>query len=1070
MKTFDIPKKDIIDNFDNNAYSRGYGYFLDDRILSIEVYPARDNAVDIYSSVRGSVRYNQHIEIMSDKYGELIIDADCSCPVGYNCKHSAAVLFQLREDQKKGIIYKTTKDETDEWLDSFLEVNKEETKSVPIEQNEFLIYRVFEETYNDFSFYKAKILKNGSLSKGGKISHDNLFYFYQYDWKFTYLTDEDRDTISALANIYDGDGDHTLEGEYGAIVLKKMIESNRCFFKNSNTPLRYGKESKKLIFTWQEVEGGSRLVSNLKESDFLIAKTTPLLYIDTQNSTLYKLESGYSAKALNLMLNAPVVGNDKIVPVTQAIMDKLPEVDFPMPEKLKIEILELSPTPRLYLHAQKNQNRLMHILQLEFLYGENRIINQPYHPTKMIASDNSMIKIVRDYDVERATEERIESFGFEYVDNLSSYLIFAKPSMQVAVENWRKFIENELPILRTEGWEIEIADEFNFEFEYMDTISVESSESDGVNPWFELSFNVDIGGKSVALMPIIASLLEEFDSVDELPERLNLELSEGKFLHIESKDIKPILRTIFELFDKKEGDSLIIQPYDAHLIDIDEDSDIIWKGAKELKELSQKLKDFKGIESVEPSPKLEATLRDYQQFGLEWIHFLYSFRFGGILADDMGLGKTIQTIAFLQLLKDREELTKPTLVIMPTSLIGNWRDEIEKFAPNLKYLRLYGPDRAALFDEIESYDIILTTYALAQRDEEMYKSRSFLYIILDEAQKIKNPKTKMAVAIKSFKAEYKLALSGTPIENHLGELWSIFDFLMPGFLDNLSFFKSYYQNPIEKEHDIGMRELLNKKVAPFILRRTKSEVVEELPPKTEIIKRATFTPKQAKLYENIRVTMEKKVREVIKGKGLSRSHITILDALLKLRQVCCHPQLLKLDSAKRVKESAKLDMFLELIDELHMEGRRVLVFSQFTSMLTIIEQEIKKRKIKYTKLTGSTRKREEAIDRFTKGDAEIFLISLKAGGVGLNLVEADTVIHYDPWWNPAVENQATDRAHRIGQDKAVFVYKLIVENSIEEQIIKLQEKKKKLQDGIYKGNEDKSDKFEGEELLSLLNI
>jgi SNF2 family DNA or RNA helicase len=407
---------------------------------------------------------------------------------------------------------------------------------------------------------------------------------------------------------------------------------------------------------------------------------------------------------------------------------------------------------------------------------------------------------------------------------------------------------------------------------------------------------------------------------------------------------------------------------------------------------------------------------------------------------------------------------------MPTSLIGNWKSEIIKFTPDLTYLELYGLDRAEKFDEIRHYDIILTTYALAQRDVQRYTQIDFLYIILDEAQKIKNPRTKMAIAIKSFHSDYKLALSGTPIENHLGELWSIFDFLMGGFLDSLKSFKAYYQNPIEVERDINRRTLLNRKIAPFILRRTKDEVVKELPPKTEIIKKAKFDQKQAKLYENIRVTMEEKVRDIIKGKGLSRSHITILDALLKLRQVCCHPQLLKLESAREVHESAKLDMFLELIDDLNLEGRKVLVFSQFTSMLAIIEEHIKERNISYSKLIGSTRNREEAIEKFTKGNANIFLISLKAGGVGLNLVEADTVIHYDPWWNPAVENQATDRAYRIGQNKAVFVYKLIVENSIEEQIVKLQERKKSLQSGIYKGGEEHSDKFDGEELLELLKM
>jgi SNF2 family DNA or RNA helicase len=269
---------------------------------------------------------------------------------------------------------------------------------------------------------------------------------------------------------------------------------------------------------------------------------------------------------------------------------------------------------------------------------------------------------------------------------------------------------------------------------------------------------------------------------------------------------------------------------------------------------------------------------------------------------------------------------------------------------------------------------------------------------------------------------------------------------------------------------VTRREWLNRKVSPFILRRTKEEVVLELPKKTEIVKRALFGQKQAALYENIRVAMEKKVREAISHKGLSKSHITILDALLKLRQVCCHPKLLKMESSKKVTESAKLELFIELIDELHEEGRKVLVFSQFTSMLRILEEVIKKRKYAYTKLTGATRKREAAIEKFTQGNAEIFLISLKAGGGGLNLVAADTVIHYDPWWNPAVENQATDRAYRIGQDKPVFVYKLIVENSIEEQILKLQEKKKTLQNSIYKSKENREERFTGEELAALLKL
>jgi len=292
---------------------------------------------------------------------------------------------------------------------------------------------------------------------------------------------------------------------------------------------------------------------------------------------------------------------------------------------------------------------------------------------------------------------------------------------------------------------------------------------------------------------------------------------------------------------------------------------------------------------------------------------------------------------------------------------------------------------------------------------------------------------------------------------------------MPGFLDTLTFFKKYYQVPIEKENNNNRQELLNKRVKPFMIRRTKEKVASELPEKTEIIKYTQFSDSQTALYESIRVSMDKKVREAVSKKGIGSSHIMILDALLKLRQVCCDPSLVKIEEAKKVKESAKLELFMDLIAELVSEGRKILVFSQFTSMLTILEENIKAKEYTYTKLTGSTKKREEVIDKFTNGDANIFLISLKAGGVGLNLTAADTVIHYDPWWNPAVENQATDRAYRIGQKKAVFVYKLIIENTIEQKILELQKRKQAIQDGIYENDGQKDDfKFTGNELLELL--
>jgi SNF2 family DNA or RNA helicase len=463
-----------------------------------------------------------------------------------------------------------------------------------------------------------------------------------------------------------------------------------------------------------------------------------------------------------------------------------------------------------------------------------------------------------------------------------------------------------------------------------------------------------------------------------------------------------------------------------------------------------------------------ATLREYQQAGVNWLGFLHDFGFAGILADDMGLGKTIQTLAHLSRLKETGKLTKPSLIVLPTSLIANWKNEINRFAPNLSFLILHGSQRHEVYDEIEKYDLIVTTYALISRDAEVLRGKEFSYIILDEAQRIKNSKTQIAVTIKSFTSDHRLALSGTPIENHLGELWAIFSFLMPGFLGSQSHFKTYYQISIEKEGDQLRKEQLHRRIKPFIIRRTKEIVATELPTKSEIIKYTQFDSDQAALYESIRVMMEDKVRDAIGVSGLGKSHLCILDALLKLRQVCCDPSLLPLEGVNTIKESAKLELLMDLLDELLQEKRKILIFSQFTSMLSIIQKKIVSKKINYTILTGSTKNREEAIEKFTSGEAEVFLISLKAGGIGLNLVEADTVIHYDPWWNPAVENQATDRAYRIGQTKPVFVYKLIVENTIEQKILELQEQKKILQNTIYDDEGESIDGvFKSEELLNL---
>jgi len=465
---------------------------------------------------------------------------------------------------------------------------------------------------------------------------------------------------------------------------------------------------------------------------------------------------------------------------------------------------------------------------------------------------------------------------------------------------------------------------------------------------------------------------------------------------------------------------------------------------------------------------LNANLRHYQQQGLNWLQFLREYKLAGILADDMGLGKTIQTLAHLLVEKEQGRLTKPCLIIAPTSLMSNWRREAEHFTAELNVLTLQGPNRRALFDQIDQHDIILSTYPLLVRDEEVLLSHDYHSLILDEAQVIKNPKAKAAQIARKINCDHRLCLTGTPMENHLGELWALFDFLLPGFLGEAAQFKRLFRNPIEQDNDKVRSDQLAKRIAPFMLRRRKQEVVTELPDKTEIICNVSLGKAQAALYESIRIAMEQKVQQAIASKGLARSHITILDALLKLRQVCCDPRLLALAQARKVKDSAKLELLMQMLPEMVEEGRRILLFSQFTKMLGHIETELKQHNISYTKLTGQTRNRDAAIEAFKNGEADVFLISLKAGGVGLNLTEADTVIHYDPWWNPAAENQATDRAHRIGQKKAVFVYKFVTENSVEEKIIAMQAKKQALAQGVYGKDEQADDlKLTSEDMQAL---
>lgn len=639
---------------------------------------------------------------------------------------------------------------------------------------------------------------------------------------------------------------------------------------------------------------------------------------------------------------------------------------------------------------------------------------------------------------------------------------------------WPWFRATAIPKLEAAGWTVTVDSDFGHHLYEVSSSDLDAQLDEIPGGWFTLSVGFDVDGESLDLLPILLKLLEG-DTLDQLatkaPDARHLVyLPNGSALHLPVDRLRQVLNHLSVVLDPE----FPLHPLDAAAIAEEFD---IKTTTPELRKLRKNLSEKKKTSRKTPPEGLQAELRPYQQVGYEWMATLAENDLHGILADDMGLGKTIQTLTLLLHSKASVNWTsssvnpkqgdpngtedwtgspvhQPSLVIAPTSVVPNWAAEAKKFAPSLRVLTLSGPKRAKAYPAIPHADIVITSFALLQRDIEKLKKHSFKFAILDEAQLIKNPQAKVSIAARQLKAQHRLCLSGTPVENNLTELWSLFHFLIPGFLGDLSAFRTRYQNPIEKEENLERRDALRARLAPLILRRTKDEVAKDLPPKTILVHPIELTTVQKDLYESVRVTMDKRVRDAIAERGIAQSQITILDALLKLRQICCHPDLvsntdfLPPDQVPKQPKSAKLDYLMELLEILFAEKRRVLLFSQFTTMLSLIEAELQKRHVKYLKLTGSSQDRGGLVEQFQNNDIPIFLISLKAGGTGLNLTAADTVIHYDPWWNPAAEAQATDRAYRIGQTKPVFVHKLLCANTVEDRIHRLQQQKALLADSI----------------------
>ncbi len=573
---------------------------------------------------------------------------------------------------------------------------------------------------------------------------------------------------------------------------------------------------------------------------------------------------------------------------------------------------------------------------------------------------------------------------------------------------------------------------------------------------FELCASLDFceESKDSFIIELYGKIGEEIISFNDIYEMV---LDNNKYFKVKGQGFVELpVQEIFSLMKsfntidvyRNDDNKYVVKTYRAGIVSEMQNLKMTLKMSRKFSKFWKQISTFSEMDGVTLPRGINAEFREYQTKGFSWLWFLYQYGLNGILADDMGLGKTLQALALIQKAKEKNKQA-PNLVVCPTSVVFNWENEIQKFAPKMKCLKLAGVERKEFFKDIDKYDVVITSYALVRRDIDELVKHNFRYIILDESQNIKNADSLTAQSVKRLQSSHKLALSGTPIENRLEELWSVFDFLMPGFLFEENEFNYRYVTPITERDDKTVEKRLKSQIYPFILRRMKRDVAKDLPDKVENIAYCELTPEQKDFYLEVLDSTKEELFKSIEQNGLEKSRLSIFSALLRLRQICCHPKLYDKEGKKGHIQSGKFEQLKSMLEQIIEEKHRVLLFSQFVDMLDIIKAWLEKEGIKHEYLTGKTKNRGEVVERFNSDPTiPIFLISLKAGGTGLNLTGADYVIHYDPWWNPAVEDQATDRAYRIGQTKKVFVYRIITKGTVEEKIQKLKQQKRNLVDSV----------------------
>ncbi len=1054
-------------------------------VRELEVEPEFVRAV-----VPGTARkpYLAMAKLVTGKQGNPLLMSSCTCPVGSHCKHVAAMLLRAIEER-------STPDRVSPGVLSWVEdlrrasIAVAKKKARPASARQQLFYML--KWTADQRHFGIEIGK-------GKFP-DSAEEWWNLERALVnppqFVVEEDLGILRPLwADRLHETGLRAfgLGPRHGAETLQLLVESGRFYANNGDgLPLREGGPRPAQVGWRVNAQGLQQPLLIAQPAAELIIPVAPPWYVDLTEGEAGPLEVAGNPAVITRLFSLPPLSAREAAVVAQTLAELAPElpkpsedatihlrtVDAPLQPVLQLDTLPTHGNRAWRGYGTSMAGGFFDVARPVFRYADVDVRPDEAHEFVTLP-EGETVHLKRRPEAEKAAFLALTAAGFEKIPS-HTLDTFGRPPEGVfglASESaWTAFMHDGRAALRAAGWQVDYPEDFRHHLLEVDAWEADLVAAD--NGWFDLDMGIIVDGQRLALAPLLAGLFRrdarwlESALIDAIPddEAVELQTPLRQRIRVPASRIKPLATTLIDLFDGfGVGDTLRVSRFDApRLAELNDTRRWQFKGQGDILALADQLRSAQSIASVDSPAGLKLELRPYQKEGLAWLQFLRAQNLSGILADDMGLGKTAQTLAHLLLEKEAGRLDKPALIILPTSLIFNWKSETARFAPGLSVLSLHGPERKSRFAEIPEHDVVLTTYPLLWRDADDLMQHSYHLLILDEAQTVKNAQSRGAEAVRKIDARHRLCLTGTPLENHLGELWSQFDFLLPGFLGAARQFAKHWRTPIEKQNDNRRRDLLARRIRPFILRRKKEDVAQELPPKTVIVRSVELEGSQRDLYETVRAAMDVKVREEIASRGFSRSQIVILDALLKLRQVCCDPRLVTAHTARKVSERAKLDLLMAMLPELVDEGRRILVFSQFTSMLALIEHELTEAGIDYALLTGDTRDREQPIRRFQGGEVPVFLISLKAGGVGLNLTAADTVIHYDPWWNPAVENQATDRAHRLGQDKPVFVYKLIVSGSIEEKILALQEKKAELAAGILSEDHSVEVKFGSDDLAAL---